>query len=291
MQTSNVTAYDFYLRGRRFYYQFSRQGVEFALQMFQKAIEEDENYSLAYCGLADCYAYLYMYVSDSLENLQAASDASRRAIELDPMLAEAYAARGLALSLDGRYLESAANFERAIELDPQLFEAWYHYARTTFVQGKLAKAAHLFETANQVRPEDYPSILLAGQIYQDLGLEEQSRKTRRRGVGIAEQHLKLNPGDTRALYMGANGLVSLGETEKGLEWLRRALTLEPNDAMLLYNAGCIYALAGMTDASLDCLERSVSNGLTQRGWFENDSNLDAVRKLPRFQSLLKKLPE
>ena len=50
----------------------------------------------------------------------------------------------------------------------------------------------------------------------------------------------------------------------------------------------IYALADMSEASLDCLELSVTNGLTQRGWFENDSNLDSVRDHPRFQALLER---
>ncbi len=291
MHSSNVTAYDYYLRGRRFYYQFSHKSVEFAIQMYRKAIEEDEDYALAYAGLADALAYRYLYVESSEENLQAAGTASRRAIELDPLLAEAYASRGLVLALQKRHPESEAMFERAIELDPQLFEAWYQYGRTTFVQGKLAKAAHLFETANEVRPEDYQSILLAGQIYHDMGLKKEALEARRRGVAIAEKHLQLNPGDTRALYMGANGLVNIGETTKGLDWLSRALTIEPADPMLLYNAGCIYALVGMTDTALDCLERSVAAGLTERGWFENDSNLDKVRPHPRFQALLRLMPE
>jgi len=291
MHSSNVTAYDYYLRGRRFYYQFSHKGVEFAIQMYRKAIAEDEEYALAYAGLADAYAYRYMYVETSEENLQAAGEASRRAIQLDPLLAEAYASRGLVLSLKKRHAKSEAMFERAIELDPLLFEAWYQYGRTTFVQGKLAKAALLFETANEVRPEDYQSILLAGQIYQDMGLEKEALEARRRGVAIAEKHLQLNPGDTRALYMGANGLVNIGEIDEGLEWLTRALTIDPTDPMLLYNAGCIYALVGMTDPALDCLERSVAAGLTQRGWFENDSNLDQVRGQPRFQALLRQMPQ
>ena len=86
--------------------------------------------------------------------------------------------------------------------------------------------------------------------------------------------------------MGANGLVALGENKKGLAWLQRALLLEPADPMLLYNAGCIYSLCKMPDEALNCLERSVKTGLTQKAWYENDSNLDILRDMTRFQEML-----
>jgi adenylate cyclase len=54
-QTNNPEAYDYYLRGRRFYLQFSGRGIELALRMYEKAIEADHTYALAYAGMADCY--------------------------------------------------------------------------------------------------------------------------------------------------------------------------------------------------------------------------------------------
>ena len=231
-QTDNIEAYDFYLKGRRFYYQFSRKGVKLALQMFQQAIELDDEYALAYCGLADCYSYLYMYDESSAENLREANLASLQAMELAPSLAEAFASRGLALTLKKQYKKAEAAFERAIELNPSLFEAWYQYGRASFAQGKLDRAARLFDQASRTRPEDYQSVLLAGQAFDQLGIISLAQNARQRGVAIVEKYLQLNPGDTRALYLGANGLVALGEREKGLEWLRRALTLEPGDCVI-----------------------------------------------------------
>jgi adenylate cyclase len=86
--------------------------------------------------------------------------------------------------------------------------------------------------------------------------------------------------------MGANGLVALGQHDKGLAWARRALALDPDEPMLLYNIGCIYSLAGLVGDALDCLERSVEKGLTQTGWFLHDSNLDPLRSHPRFVRLM-----
>jgi TolB-like protein/class 3 adenylate cyclase/Flp pilus assembly protein TadD len=288
-QTRHAEAYEFYLRGHRFYYQYSLRDILFAIQMFRSALELDPEYSLAYCGLADCYTYLYMYKEPSEENLREADQASKKAIELDPFLAEAYASRGQALSILNQYREAENAFKKAIGLDPLLFSAHYQYARLVYAEGNYQKAAWLFQAAQHIRPNDYQSKLLIGVCYDRLGLTEKARLSRERGVKIAEELLKLNPGNTRALYMGANGLVILGEKEKGLEWLQRALALEPEDAMLLYNAGCIYALCDQQEEALNCLEKALENGLTQKAWYIHDGDLDSLRNLPRFQSLMERM--
>lgn len=63
--------------------------------------------------------------------------------------------------------------------------------------------------------------------------------------------MRLNPDDTRALYMGANGLVALGERAEGLEWARQALAADPDEPMVLYNVACIQSLAGRGDEAMD----------------------------------------
>jgi tetratricopeptide (TPR) repeat protein len=89
--------------------------------------------------------------------------------------------------------------------------------------------------------------------------------------------------------MGANGLVALGERERGLEWARRALEIEPNEPMLLYNLACIYSLAGEIDEAIGCLERALEVGFAHTPWIRKDSNLDPLRDDPRFQAVMAKL--
>lgn len=289
VQTQNFEAYELYLRGNKFYYQYSLQSIQFARQMYQHALQLDRTYALAYCGLADCYSYLFMYSAQSGENLQKAEEFSQKAIKLNPSLAEAHSSYGVALSLKENFAASEQAFEKAINLDPMLFEAYYQYGRMLFSHGDLLRAAVHFEAASRIRQDDYQALLLIGQCYDSLGFEDKALESRIQGVKIAEEVLELNPGNVRALYMGANGLVALGEKKKGLEWLQRALTLEPDDPMLLYNAGCIYSLCNMPDEALNCLERSVETGLTQKSWYENDSNLDILREVPRFKEMLESI--
>mgnify|MGYP001255419011 FL=1 len=108
-------------------------------------------------------------------------------------------------------------------------------------------------------------------------------------MAIAEAHLAHAPEDARAWYMGANGLVALGERERGLEWAQRAVSIDPDDAMLLYNIACIYSLAGERNAALDHLERAYDAGFRVKDWLERDSNLDPLRSTPRFAALMDRL--
>ncbi len=284
--TQHVQAYDYYLKGRCFYYRYGRKDIEFALQLFKRATELDPGYALAYAGLADCWSHIYLN-SERREEVRLQADAaSRLAVELAPDCAQAQASRAVTLYLGGASEEAEQAFEKAIRLDPGLFEAWYFYARHKFGAGDLPRAARYYEEAMRVRPDDYQSPLLVGQIYDDLGRPEDARASRRKGVALVEERLELYPDDARALYMGANGLVALGEKEKGLEWARRARVIAPDDAMLLYNLGCIYSLAGRIDEAIECLERGITLGLKHKGWYEHDSNLDPLRSDPRFQALI-----
>lgn len=284
--TADVRAYECYLRGRAYYYQYSPTGVRFAVQMFMRALQFDAEYPQAYAGLADCWSYIYLYSDRSDTVRQQADWAAARAIELDPDSASAQASRGFSLSLNGDLDGAERAFRRAIELDPDLFEAYYLYARHAFANGGAEQAAALYENAMRVRPDDYQSPLLVAQIYDDLGRGAQAEAARRRGVEIAERHSALNPDDARALYMAANGLVALGEREKGRQAAERARSIRPDDPMLLYNVGCIFSMLGMVPTALDCLEKAAASGLTQRGWYEHDSNLASLRAHPRFQALL-----
>ncbi|MEY3051089.1 MAG: hypothetical protein RLY31_874 [Bacteroidota bacterium] len=289
LQTRNVEAYGYYLKGRHFYYQFSRKSVGQAREMFAQAIAADEEYALAYCGLADCYSYLFMYVQKSEEYLKEANLASLQALELAPLLAQAHTSRGIALTLRQQFKKAAVSFEKAIELNPSLFMAWYHYGRACFTQGQMDKAVRLLDEASRHRPDDFQSVLLASQAYEILGIRLLASKARQRGILLAEKQLQRNPSELRALYLGSLALVASGETARGLEWLRRAFSIDPGDPMLLYNAACVAALLNKSDEALHYLELGFQAGFQQGGWYRNDNYLDPLREHMRFQALLRRM--
>ena len=288
--TRDVEAYDYYLKGRKYFYQLNRKSFEFAREMYSKAIEIDPSYALAYAGIADCCSFLYMYADSSKENQDQADSSSRKALELDPELAEAHASRGLALSISKQYDEAEDHFETAIQLNPKLFEAYYFYARDCLAQGKLAKSAQLFEKASEVRPEDYQAPLLLRQVLIGMGASRNvTDQTLKKALKVVEKHLELNPDDARAHYLGGSALIEMGQTEKGLQWTRRALEIDPDEPATLYNVACSHSIAGASDEALDFLERAIDAGFGYKEWLENDSDFDTIRENPRFQALLDRL--
>jgi TolB-like protein/Flp pilus assembly protein TadD len=288
-QPRDVQAYDYYLRGLKTFHLNGRRNLESARQMFSRAIEIDPSYAPAYAGEADASAFLYMYAGSRDQDLAKAGSASARALELAPDSAEAHASRGVALMLGKHYPEAAGEFETAMQLDPKLFEAAYFYARTLFVQGKSEEAARMYELASSLRPEDYQSVALLITVYQKLGRQAEARKTTERSVALIQRHLEQEPDDVRALYLGGGALVNLGRVEEGLALAQRALTIEPNDAGVLYNVACLYSLAGRVPEAIGYLEKALNAGFSQKEWIENDSDLDPLRKDPRFQSLMRRM--
>lgn len=288
-RTGDPLAYEDYLKGRYFFLRWGKRNVDIALRMFSQAIERDPDFASAHAGLADSYAYLYMYINSSEENLEAADQYSLRALDLDPDLAEAHASRGLALSLRGRHDEAEAEFDAAIDLDSNLFEAYYFAARGHVVQGHYNRAVEHYRLAAQASPDDYQVHILMAQIFNSLGREAEAEQSNRRGMELAEKAILLNPEDARACYMGAGAMVRLGQRDRGLKWADRALAIDPDDPAILYNVSCSYAVLGSHDKAIDCLERTVKVGASYKHWMENDSDLDPLRGHPRFQALLASL--
>ncbi|ABF41396.1 serine/threonine protein kinase with TPR repeats [Candidatus Koribacter versatilis Ellin345] len=285
--TADVQAYDYYLRGRQFYYQFRRKSFDYARQMFARAIVIDPTYARAYAGVSDCCSHLYMYWGGSADDLKEAEAASRKAVELDPELAEGHVSRGLALQMVKKYEEAEAEFGKATDLNPKLFEAYYFFARLCFQRGNLEKAADLFERARLANPEDYQTPILLAQTLESLERHLEAKAARARAMKLFERHVELHPEDARALYLGASGLIDAKQMDRALDWTNRALSIDPDDPAVLYNVACSYAKLAMSEKAMDCIEKALALGEYYKAWAEHDSDLDSLRSSPRFQAMLK----
>ncbi len=282
----DVKAYDYYLRGRQYFHHFRRKSLEYARQMFNKAIEIDPDYARAYSGVADASSLLYTYFDARESNLRQADIASRKAIELEPELAEAHVARGIALSMSKRFEESIPEFEQAMKLDPKLFDATYWFARTRLAQGLYEEALKLFERSSALRPEDYQIPGFHAQVLVTLDRKDEAEVHFRRQVRLVDEHLEMNPDDPRACILGAIAHAALKEEEKSVLFAGRAIAADPDDPMLLYNVACNYAQLGRVDESLSALEQAVDRGFGDKAWLEHDSDLDTLRDTARYKTLL-----
>jgi serine/threonine protein kinase/Tfp pilus assembly protein PilF len=284
-RTENVQAYDYYLRGRQYFHQLRRKSLEYARQMFNKAIEIDPEYARAYAGVADSCSMLYTYFDAREFNLRQADIASKKALALEPELAEAHVARGLAVSLRKQFDEAEQEFETAMKLDSKLFEAPYWYGRALQSAGRFEDAAKMFERASHLRPEDYQAPGFAAQAYGSLGLVDERDTGLRRALKLMEDRLELNPDDARAANLAAAFLARLGDLTKAVEYADRSLAIDPDDPMLLYNVSCTYVALGRHEDALNCLERAVDKGFGHKEWIDHDPDLDPIRDSMRFQAL------
>ena len=287
--TENIAAYDFYLRGRQFFYRHKRKYMQHAIEMFSRAIEQDPDYALAYAGKADCHSYSYHYFGGSVADLELAEKDSETALNLDPKLAEAYAARGLAVSLNNKYEEAEKEFSKAIEMNPNLFEAYYFYGSTCYLEGKFEKAIDLFKEAGRVNPADYQAPAYLAFIYQMTGQSEKMDAVLDEALYKIEQHLALNPDDSRAIYLGAGALVRMGEQEKAMKWIKPLAATERDEPHLLYGIACLYSMTGRIEESIYYLEKAFEVGFAHRRYLERDGDFDPIRSHPGYKALIKKL--
>jgi adenylate cyclase len=287
--TSNALAYDFYLRGRKFFYSMTKRNFHHAVRLYNQAIEQDPNYALAYAGIADAHSLLYQYGESTPENATMANEASSKAIELDPDSAEAHASYGMALSLNKRHDEAEREFELAILLNPALFEAHYFYARDCLAQGKFEKAARFFSAAAEVNPADYQSPVFLSQIYFELGRNQEGMASALSAAKAVERHLELHPDDARALYLGAYSHAKVGNESIAHDWATRALDADRNEPAVAYNVACVFVMLEEREKALELLELAVEMGFGYREWLLNDPSLSSLHDEPRFKKLIDRL--
>src|SRR6266480_6681793 len=124
--------------------------------------------------------------------------------------------------------------------------------------------------------------------YRSLGRHTDSQNAARRGIERAERELTIHPENARPAYLGAAALATLGETDRAREWATRALAIDPDDVLTQYNVACVYSILGDLEEALDLLERLLPNAghELKHGWIKNDSDLDPLRRHPRFQKIL-----
>ncbi|HVD61161.1 MAG TPA: protein kinase [Gemmatimonadaceae bacterium] len=286
-RTRDIRAYEYYLRGRQ-YVDLRKKSLAYAMDMFHRAVEIDPEYASAHAGIADCLSLMHSLFDPSPETLARADAASKRAIDLEPDLAEARAARGLVYACMRDYENSNREFELALRLDPKLFEAPYHWARTLIWQGRGGDAIRLLRIAHELRPESYDVVSMVSHAYSSMGRMADAKAARTQSLKMMEQRLELNPDDPRAWILSATAYAGMHERERAEEAIRRALAID-DDGLTLYNAACAHALLGDADKALDYLESAIARGWHHAEWLRHDPDFDVLRDNDRFREIVARL--
>ncbi len=164
-KTDDIEAYNSYLKGRYFWNRRYEAGIKRGIEFFKHALELDRDYPLPYAGLADSYNMLafYSYV-DPQQGFPAAEQAARKALDLDPSLAEAEAALGWTASFYHRdWRQGAKHFQRAIELNPEYGNAYFWYSFLLVIQGRMRESLEQVKKARALDP--LSAIVMTGTGY------------------------------------------------------------------------------------------------------------------------------
>ena len=288
-QTLNAEAYDLYLRGQDQLYRLTKRSVEYAIQLFEKAIELDSRYASAYAGCSSAYGQMYQLIARKERFRELAQEFSFKALMYDNNLPEAYRAMGLSYFLWGKLDEATASCTKAIEIDPDDFIAHWTLGRIYFTEGKLEQALDLFHRVAEIKPSFYAGHLDVAQTCLGLGRTEEAQAVYAQLLELMPKYLLQNPDDSRARLIYANQLGRAGRRDEAIRESTNALALTPGDPMMLYNAACMYVSLGDLGRAMDALRQAVEAGYTNFGWMQNDPDLVSLRDDPAFIEMLRDL--
>ena len=285
--TTDVQAYDLFLQGRRRMYEGQR-GLRESLLFLRAAVDRDPTFARAHAMLAMAGVFIAQFFAKEAEDLITPSrNAAEKALELDPNLPEAHTAKAYLLALMGQKDEAERGYRQALQLNPVLYEARYFYGRLLFPQNRWPEVIEQWERAIEIDPEEYQCACLIVTVYRNSGwtLEERWPLLERAKERVSA-YVTRHPESPRAYYLGSGVLFELGERRQGLEWVGRALSVDPADPGVHYNVACTLAIAGEKERALHHIERAIDCGFVGLDWLENDPDLATFRDEPRFKAAI-----
>jgi serine/threonine-protein kinase len=320
-RTEQPGAYEAYLSGRSLMYRRTRDGLRGALAQFQRAIAQDSAYAPAYAGLASVYFLWAFYAYPGIDFYEADGRAlamADRAIALDADLAEAYAARGRALTAAWAPPEGiSADFKRALELRPNSPDVHQWYAKFLSREGHHDEALAEVERAVALDPlapgvrSAFSSVALAARRYnvaaqeaaRTLALEPSLMRAREDEAlgdllaGKVERCARLVLGShiaVRAMCLHSLGRVR--EAAQIADSLHATFTAGTggdsvfSPAIAARGLAEYYAWTGSAEASLTWLERAYAISPEGEDLRVIASGIyDKVRNDPRFQAGLQRI--
>lgn len=315
--SESADAYQLYAKGRYYWNTRNHAGLAEAERLFRNAIEKDPNFALAYVGLADTTAFSYrqseMY------------PALKRALELDPSLAEAHATLGFTLALhQWQWKEAEDSFKRSIELNPGYATAHQWYATLLGIEGRNAEAEAEMRLALEINPLSYNFLADLGQIYYFAHDYDQAKEYCQKALELYPEFLfahtylfqvYLQTGEYEAgiahtlkgdlaFYDAANppaeqekeklineaqNSLRRGGINKYLEHRIDHLSKNVHNLNSPYWIAWSHAYLGNKEKALDNLEKGFAAKAFWMAWVKADPVFDNLHDEPRYQAILTKM--
>ena len=167
--TDNLTAYEYYLKGREAYLHYKKEENEKAVVLFKKALQLDKNYVLAWAGLGDAYSQKYGRFGFDKSWIDSSKNAANKAIALDSTSSEANKALANAYNYDSQYDKGFKLLQTAVRFNPNYSPAVGNLGVSYFLRGDLPEALRWEKKATALNPKNNIPFQIIGWIYRLLG--------------------------------------------------------------------------------------------------------------------------
>jgi eukaryotic-like serine/threonine-protein kinase len=317
--TTNPEAYQLYLKGRYHYAKLSKDDIFKGIEYFQKAIELDPNFAMAYVGIANSYNAIpsFNYLSPK-ESIPQAKTAAQKALEIDPTLAEAHTALAASVvEYDWDWEKAEREFKRALELNPNAANAHFLHGIIYLVPvGRTAEAITEIKRAAELEPlnVDISANLAAAYMY-DRQFEralEQAQKNydfepnfvggriwlatmyningkHSEAIALCEKSLSNDPTNPPFLTLAGYAYAKNGQRQEAEQIIKRWQEVAKTQYVSHYWIAVVYAALDKRDEAFTELEKAYQ----ERDYFmprlKVDPFMDSLRDDPRFKDLLRRL--
>jgi serine/threonine protein kinase/Tfp pilus assembly protein PilF len=283
--TSNLQAYDLYLRGKSYARRLTQQDMEFAHQMFESAVSLDANFALAYAGIANvCAQHHYRHGSDS-GWIERAREAAEKAVSLQPQLPEAHVARGWVFYANRQYTEAVSEARLALSQKPDCEGVYYMLGRALFSAGRYQDIADIADAAVEVSGADYNIYVPILNALRAIGKTDAVRNMNMRRSEALHTHLREVPDDARARMQLAIMFASADRPDDAMREANLAMVLRPNEATVLYNAACTFCMLNRKPEALDALKKAWDAGFKDAVWARRDPDLAILHGEAEFERM------
>ena len=281
--TPNPEASAVYIRAQQLRATGKSRHTREVIDLCRRAIRIEPNFARAWALLAVCETLLGFDANPG-EDGAAAAD---KALELDPNLGDAHAVKGRVLVGQGRIAEAKAEIEKALQLDPNSYDVNAAAARYYIAAKKYGDALKTLAKAASLMEADVWALGMALQCYEARNDNAGARQGAQQSMERINKILAADPDHEDALAFGVTTLLRLGQSAKAQDWAEKVLKLNPDGRNLRYNMACAMCQLAKFDRAVELLE-PVAKACGRQGieWFKVDTDLDPIRKSPRFKAML-----
>src|ERR1700716_2811343 len=234
-------AYENYLKGRFYWNKRTDENLNKAIAYFSQATAQDAHYALAYAGLSDCYSIVGATIFGSMpvgEAAPKAREAARRALEIDPTLAEAETPLAtLKFNYDWDWSGAEEGFQRAIQLNPSYATAYQRYSLFLLAMGRFQDG---FSQINKARALDPLSISINFSLGWRLYLARQYD----RAIVQLRNTLEMDPSYELPHLVLGQAYEEKGAFDLAISELQKALELSHGTPLMVSALAHAYARAG-----------------------------------------------